>query len=320
MPGVLALANRTRIKTSHRQRRKAASAHLVYILNNPLSGVDPTGYAACSLDDEASCLLQDGGVNTIVNKAGDTIATTVVADKGQNLTVTGNGGSISATFTGRTGDISRVLAGGPPSDIGAISQRTNGTLDGTAASYALGQDKSPGSTFDFMAADQQAQSKADFEAYRAHTFANEGLEPFAIHPLEAVFQTAQGTYNEIDQTGDLSMESAGTLAVSAMAAMLHVPMAGGRSVTKKAPHGNKIDSRPATLYEKYDKDGNFLKHGITRHENPSKRYTAKQINGGTVVRTDRGPRSEIVKKERDLVERDPGQDNREPWAGNRREE
>jgi RHS repeat-associated protein len=87
----------------------------------------------------------------------------------------------------------------------------------------------------------------------------------------------------------------------------------------KAPHGNKIDGRPATLYEKYDKDGNFLKHGITKHENPAKRYSAKEIDGGTVVRTDRGPRNEILKKERDLVERSPGPHNRERWAGKRLE-
>jgi RHS repeat-associated protein len=86
---------------------------------------------------------------------------------------------------------------------------------------------------------------------------------------------------------------------------------------EKAAHGNKIDSRPATLYEKYDKDGNFLKHGITKHEDPAKRYTAKQIDGGTVVRIDCGPRCEMIKNERDLVERRPGPDNREPWAGKR---
>jgi len=86
---------------------------------------------------------------------------------------------------------------------------------------------------------------------------------------------------------------------------------------EKAAHANKVDGRPATLYEKYDKDGNFLKHGITKHEDPAKRYTAKEIDGGTVVRTDRGPRSDMIKKERDLVERSPGPDNREPWAGKR---
>ena len=82
-------------------------------------------------------------------------------------------------------------------------------------------------------------------------------------------------------------------------------------------HGNKIDSRPATLYEKYDKNGDFLKHGVTKHEDPHDRYSSKAIGGGTVVRTDRGPRSEMIKKERDLVERNPGPDNKESWAGKR---
>jgi hypothetical protein len=84
--------------------------------------------------------------------------------------------------------------------------------------------------------------------------------------------------------------------------------------------GNRVDDRPATLYEKYDRDGNFRKHGVTKHEDPAKRYTSKEIAGGKVVRTDRGPRSEMIKKERDLVERNPGPDNREPWAGKRTEE
>ncbi|WP_271008960.1 RHS repeat domain-containing protein [Paucibacter sp. B51] len=86
---------------------------------------------------------------------------------------------------------------------------------------------------------------------------------------------------------------------------------------EKVAHGNKVDGRAATLYEKFDKEGNFLKHGVTKHEDPVKRYTAKEIDGGTVVRTDRGPRSEMIKKERDLVERKPGPENREPWAGKR---
>jgi hypothetical protein len=49
--GVIALAKPRRIKASHRRRRRVASDHLLYILNNPLSGTDPTGYTykeACS--------------------------------------------------------------------------------------------------------------------------------------------------------------------------------------------------------------------------------------------------------------------------------
>lgn len=79
-----------------------------------------------------------------------------------------------------------------------------------------------------------------------------------------------------------------------------------------------MDDRPATRYEKVDKDGNLLKHGVTHHENPIKRYTKEQIGRGDVLRQERGPRKEMIKKERDLVETNPGPENREPWAGKRK--
>jgi hypothetical protein len=84
---------------------------------------------------------------------------------------------------------------------------------------------------------------------------------------------------------------------------------------KKAPHANKVDGRPATLYKKYDKDGNFEKHGITHHEDPTKRYIKKEFDGGKVIPQERGPRNQMIPKERGLVETDPGPKNREPWAG-----
>jgi hypothetical protein len=43
---LLDLAKPRRIKASHRRRRKCASGHRVYIMNNPLAGTDPTGYDA----------------------------------------------------------------------------------------------------------------------------------------------------------------------------------------------------------------------------------------------------------------------------------
>lgn len=83
-------------------------------------------------------------------------------------------------------------------------------------------------------------------------------------------------------------------------------------------HRNTVDDREATLYEKYDKEGNFLKHGVTFHEDPRKRYTDREIAGGDVVPIERGPRRAIIAKERDRVETAPGPDNHEPWAGRRR--
>jgi hypothetical protein len=92
------------------------------------------------------------------------------------------------------------------------------------------------------------------------------------------------------------------------------------STSEKAPHGNTLDDRPATLYGKYDREGKFSKWGITKHEDPSKRYSKKAIDGGEVRPVERGPRSDMAKKERDKIETNPGPDNREPWAGKRMED
>jgi hypothetical protein len=92
------------------------------------------------------------------------------------------------------------------------------------------------------------------------------------------------------------------------------------STSKKTAHGNTLDDRPATLYGKYDREGKFSKWGITKHANPSKRYSKKAIDGGEVRPVEQGPRSDMAKKERDRVETNPGPDNHEPWAGKRLED
>jgi len=76
----------------------------------------------------------------------------------------------------------------------------------------------------------------------------------------------------------------------------------------------------ATRYKKYDKRGNFRKHGITYHEDPAKRYSKKQIDGGSVEFVVREPRSKMIQDERREVETNPGPDNHEPWAGTKTEE
>ncbi len=86
----------------------------------------------------------------------------------------------------------------------------------------------------------------------------------------------------------------------------------------KEPHRNRADDRPATLYEKYDRHGDFEKHGVTHHENPEKRYTKKEIDKGRLDSIERGPRKEMLAKERDRVETHPGPHNKEPWAGRRK--
>jgi RHS repeat-associated protein len=89
---------------------------------------------------------------------------------------------------------------------------------------------------------------------------------------------------------------------------------GSASTTQEStkPHGNTAGDQPAELYEKYDANGNFEKHGVS--QDASKRYTKKEINGGKVTVTDRGTRKEMLKKERHNVETNPGPKNKEPWA------
>lgn len=86
-----------------------------------------------------------------------------------------------------------------------------------------------------------------------------------------------------------------------------------RGSSTDGTHGNTAGEQPATLYGKYDKDDNFLKWSITRDLNS--RYTRREIDGGRLDPVDVGPRREMLRRERDLVETRPGPDNREPWAG-----
>jgi RHS repeat-associated protein len=91
-----------------------------------------------------------------------------------------------------------------------------------------------------------------------------------------------------------------------------------RSATDGVHRNTARSDVDATLYAKYDAEGSFEKWGITFHENPRHRYSAEEIAEGMVARMRRGPRTEMLQKERRLVERAPGTDNFEPWAGRRK--
>lgn len=86
-----------------------------------------------------------------------------------------------------------------------------------------------------------------------------------------------------------------------------------QAALNKPAHGNTAGDQDASLYERFDKDGNFQKHGVA--EDLDKRYSKKELDGGTLVEVDRGPRKEILQKERQKVETNPGPLNKEPWAG-----
>ena len=136
------------------------------------------------------------------------------------------------------------------------------------------------------------------------------------------------------QTGALVLAGAGQEEAAPLAELgsvalgLHGAMTAGVATTNLAksaledtatskPHGNTAGDQPAELYEKHDANGNFEKHGVS--QDASKRYSKKDVNGGTVKVTERGPRKEMLKKERQKVETNPGPKNKEPWAGKKKD-
>jgi hypothetical protein len=86
--------------------------------------------------------------------------------------------------------------------------------------------------------------------------------------------------------------------------------------SERTGHGNTAGDQIAYLYARYDADGNFLKWGIT--QDLDRRYTDVELAGGRLVQETNGPRREILRQERELVETCPGPLNCEPWAGKRR--
>jgi hypothetical protein len=83
-------------------------------------------------------------------------------------------------------------------------------------------------------------------------------------------------------------------------------------------HGNTAGDQKADLYRRVDAEGGLQKHGVSQDAN--KRYTKKQLGNDKVVIDEQGPRREMLKKERDRVEMDPGPMNKEPWAGKRKKQ
>ena len=88
------------------------------------------------------------------------------------------------------------------------------------------------------------------------------------------------------------------------------------TIIKDVVHANsKLSTKVNTLYRLETTEGKYLKTGITSKAIPEKRYSNKFMKGKVMKKIDKGSRSEMLKKERHIVERDPGIDNHEPWAG-----
>ena len=90
---------------------------------------------------------------------------------------------------------------------------------------------------------------------------------------------------------------------------------GEKSRASGSDHGNTAGEQPATLYARFDSEGNFLKYGIS--QDPETRYSDNELEGGEVKPLQTGPRFQMLAVERYMVEMSRGQLSRESWKGAR---
>ena len=96
--------------------------------------------------------------------------------------------------------------------------------------------------------------------------------------------------------------------------------AGAIAATVKKVHLNARNSGAFTsLYRLADDSGNLLKWGVTSRADPTRRYSKSYMSDKRMDVEDTGTRSEMLDRERGLVETDPGPLNKEPWAGSKRD-
>ena len=98
---------------------------------------------------------------------------------------------------------------------------------------------------------------------------------------------------------------------------------GGKSTTvdvlKDVVHANsKASTLENTLYRLETTSGEYLKTGITSKAIPEKRYKNKFMQDKKMTPLSTGSRADMLKKERSIVEQNPGPLNLEPWAGSKR--
>ncbi len=86
-------------------------------------------------------------------------------------------------------------------------------------------------------------------------------------------------------------------------------------IIKEVNANSKASTKLNTLYKLESSDGKYLKTGITSQANIEKRYTKGFLQDKKMTPLAQGSRAEMLKKERAIVEKNPGPLNKEPWAG-----
>ena len=106
-----------------------------YIMNNPLSGTDPSGYAACKADSEASCF--DDGFNTYTDESGTRVV--YVGEEGDKVSVSNGKTTYTGVITKNSSQPGKNI-----SDIGSPKEIAKGKSNDSEGGKGTSVDKSDG--------------------------------------------------------------------------------------------------------------------------------------------------------------------------------
>ncbi|WP_237319182.1 RHS repeat-associated core domain-containing protein [Vibrio sp. J1-1] len=258
-----------------------------YVMNNPLKYTDPTGLSAEGSDstgESGSTGLKDKNASSN-GRAGEGGGESKNDSKPKEQSISNedeNDENEEDSGWGVWGDIAELAYDLSP--ISTVVDVANATVD-TVGALAAGE---------FQVA--------------AQTF---GSAVFGVvaKKVKAPAKFVGSVYNKVTKrSADGRLRNAdGTFAYDG----------GPKKSSTNSSHGNtRTPDTEATLYGKFDANGNFEKWGIS--QDASTRYSAKELAGGRIKEYRRGPRDQMLDRERRLVERFPGPKNNEPWAGSRR--
>ncbi len=271
-----------------------------YIMNNPLSGTDPSGFVACSSSDGASgdCGVDVGGatwegqgdtrsVNKTSNRSG-TFNTTYTASGtgdatvirtqtgGQNHTyVLSNGSNGTSTIAG-SGNANET---GSPSESGK-SEKTNKRVVSSGTFTALSEQEQQG-YFDQLVAGTPRMYGSD----NASQLAYESIGTMQQEIMQRDFAAGQITENQLNDFYKFQAVGAGFGAVGGAALLYFLaPSTAASSVIIGSKIAKQMGPRGWTQESitKAMKSGNRIKAKNKANGNPATRYVHPK-NGKSVV-------------------------------------
>jgi hypothetical protein len=281
-------ASPDRIREKRAAVRNVASAQLVYIGNNPLSGKDPTGYAS--------------------TEACESVAHCAEGNEGDGAAAQSDGKSPSAHGS-RAGN-------------GAVSQSENGA-GGAKNAQADAADKMTLTNAPTTKAGEQSATEAHgsitglppswherMQAVAGQSWATNPLGAVGTDILDSVLADAFQIYgassgSHYNAYTEMSVSGAYPGLTAAAGLGLMVVGGGEGAVEKEAAEAGVqairgAENRLTYLYQKVGSEGEHLKFGITN--NPATRYTQEQLGGGRLKILTSGSRADMLQLERNLHE------------------